>query len=390
MTVALVVFVASLVVTLYIYVGYPCLLFLLRLAVPTPIRRAPVHPMVTLIIPAFNEARVIADKIENSLRLQYPRDSLEILVVSDGSTDATEAIAARYADAGVTLLRLPRRGKAWALNAGVTQATGEILVFSDANGMLDPESLSCLVEGFADLTVGGVCGNKRFRAPGDADTTEVGEGLYWRYDQWQKSLESDVGSVFAADGSLYAIRKALYVPIADLAQADDIAISARVVLQGYRLIYEPRAVVVEEAPRDGLAEFNRKILVTNHSVSACLKLGKALWTSGLYSVELISHKLLRHFSPFFLFPLCVSTLVLAGHGGVFLIVLAVETLFCAMAVVGFVARTARVGRLPCFTVPYYFCLVNAAAFAGVWSLLAGARPITWTPRGGISDPGGAL
>ena len=156
------------------------------------------------------------------------------------------------------------------------------------------------------------------------------------------------------------------------------------------MIYEPRAVVVEEAPRDGLTEFNRKIRVTNHSVSACLKLGTALWTSGLYSVELISHKLLRHLSPFFLFPLCVSTLVLAGTGGVFPIVLAAETLFCAMAAVGFAARTARVGRLPFFTLPYYFCLVNAAAFAGVWSLLAGARPTTWTPRGGISYPGGTL
>ncbi len=390
MTAALVVFVASLVVTLYLYVGYPCVMFLLRLAVPKPIRRAAVYPTVTLIIPAFNEAQVIADKIENSLRLQYPSGLLEILVVSDGSTDATEEIAARYADADVKLLRLPRRGKAWALNEGARQASGEILIFSDANGMLNPESLSYLVEGFADLTVGGVCGNKRFRAPGDADTTEVGEGLYWRYDKWQKSLESDVGSVFAADGSLYAIRKALYVPIADPAQADDIAISARIVLQGYRLIYEPRAVVVEEAPRDGLAEFNRKKRVTNHSVRACLKLGKALWTSGLYSVELISHKLLRHFSPFFLFPLFISTFVLAGHGGLFRIVFALETLFCAMAAAGFVARTARVGRLPLFAVPYYFCLVNAAAFAGVWSLLVGARPTTWTPRGGISNPGGTL
>ena len=122
MTAALVVFVASLVVTLYLYVGYPCVMFLLRLAVPKPIRRAAVYPTVTLIIPAFNEAQVIADKIENSLRLQYPSGLLEILVVSDGSTDATEEIAARYADADVKLLRLPRRGKAWALNEGARQA----------------------------------------------------------------------------------------------------------------------------------------------------------------------------------------------------------------------------------------------------------------------------
>lgn len=108
MTVALVVFVASLVVTFYIYVGYPCLIFLLRLAVPKPIRRAAIHPRVTLIIPAFNEARVIADKIENSLRLQYPSDSLEILVVSDGSTDATEKIVTRYADAYIGRLRRDR------------------------------------------------------------------------------------------------------------------------------------------------------------------------------------------------------------------------------------------------------------------------------------------
>jgi cellulose synthase/poly-beta-1,6-N-acetylglucosamine synthase-like glycosyltransferase len=221
-----------------------------------------------------------------------------------------------------------------------------------------------------------------------ADATQGGEGLYWRYDKWQKGLESAIGSIFAADGTLYAVRRALFVPIADRAQADDIAVSTRVVLQGFRLVFEPAAVAWEEAPAEGRAEFRRKVRVTNHSVRALLALGPRLWSSGFYSVELVSHKLLRHLVPFFLVALFVSNVVAAAGRTPFRAVLALQLLFYAAAVAGWLLRR-RAGRSRLLTVPYYFCLVNLAALLGVLSIARGERLAAWTPRSGLQAGGNA-
>lgn len=383
---ALAVFAVSLAAAVYIYFGYPALIFVVSRLRPRPFRRGG-EPTVTVLVPVYNEERVIAEKLANTLALDYPPERLEALVVSDGSSDGTEAAVRRFEHefgGRVRLLTLPRSGKAFALNEGARAARGEILVLTDANTLLETGSLRSLVEPFADPVVGGVCGNKKQRPPAGADTTAEGENLYWRWDKWQKSLESRAGSIFAADGTLYAVRKNLYVPIADPAQADDIAISARVVLQGYRLLYEPRAVAWEEAPAEGREEFRRKVRVTNHSVRALWKLGRGLWTSGFYSVELLSHKLFRHLVPFFLIPLFLSNAVLAAGGApVFRILFAGQMLFYGLALAGFALRGTRLGRAKPFTVPYYFCLVNAAAFLGVLSILRGRRLQAWTPRSGL-------
>lgn len=381
---SLAVFVIALAATVYIYFGYPALIFLVSRLRPRPFRRGG-EPTVTVLIPVYNEEGVIAEKIANTLALDYPPERLETLVVSDGSTDGTEEIVRRFGEK-VRLLTLPRSGKAFALNEGARAARGEILVLTDANTLLEPGSLRPLVDPFADPSVGGVCGNKKQRPPAGADTTAEGENLYWRWDKWQKALESRAGSIFAADGTLYAVRKELYVPIADPAQADDIAISARVVLQGRRLLYEPRAVAWEEAPAEGRDELWRKVRVTNHSVRALWNLGRGLWTSGFYSVELLSHKFFRHLVPFFLIPLFLSNAVLAASGPpVFRVLFAGQVLFYGLALAGFALRGTRLGRAKPFTVPYYFCLVNAAAFLGVLSILRGRRLRAWTPRSGLSS-----
>jgi cellulose synthase/poly-beta-1,6-N-acetylglucosamine synthase-like glycosyltransferase len=386
MSLALAVFWVSLAATAYIYFGYPLLIFLVSRLRPRPFRQGG-EPSVTVLIPVYNEEGTIAEKVANTLALDYPPERLEVLVASDGSTDGTEA-AVRHFEAEtagrVRLLALPRRGKAFALNDGARAARGEILVLTDANTLLESESLRHLVAPFADPQVGGVCGNKKQRPAAGGDATGEGENLYWRWDKWQKALESRAGSIFAADGTLYAVRRDLYVPIADPAQADDIAVSARVVLQGYRLLYEPRAVAWEEAPAEGREEFRRKVRVTNHSVRALWNLGRGLWTSGFYSVELLSHKFFRHLVPFFLIPLFLANAVLAVTGPLFYAVLfAGQVLFYALALAGFALRGSRAGRAKPFTVPYYFCLVNAAAFLGVLSILRGRRLQAWTPRSGL-------
>ncbi|HEX5759218.1 MAG TPA: glycosyltransferase family 2 protein [Thermoanaerobaculia bacterium] len=374
-----------------VYFGYPALLLLLARLRPRPVRRrAPGEEprSATLVIPVHNEEAVIAEKLANSLALRYPAEKLDVLVVSDGSTDATDAIVRREAArAGgrVRLLPLARCGKAAALDEGARSARGELLVLSDANAQLEPESLEWLTAPFADPEVGGVCGRKRHRRRGTeaADATAEGESLYWRWEQWQKALESRIGSVYAADGTLYALRRTLYVPIADPAQADDIAVSARVVLQGYRLLFEPRAVAWEEPPAEGREELRRKVRVTNHSVRALRNLGPALWTSGFYSLELLAHKLLRHLVPFFLPPLLLASAALAPRAPLYAALFAAQLLFYVLAAAGFLLRGARLGRAAPLAVPYYFCLVNAAAFLGVLSILRGRRLQAWTPRGGL-------
>ena len=378
------VFWVSLAVCAWVYAGYPLLLLALAAARPRPVRAAPVTPAVTILIPAHNEEGVIADKLANCRALDYPPDRLEVLVVSDGSTDGTERIAAAHP--GVRLLSVPRGGKAAALNAGAAQATGEVLVLTDADAMLDAQSLGNLVAPFADPEVGGVCGNKRQR-PRENDATAGGDGLYWRYEQWQKRLEAAFGSVYAADGSLYAIRRELFVPIADAAQADDIAVSARIPAQGRRLAFAPGAVAWEQGPSGAGSEFARKVRVTNHSLRAVLGLGPVLWTRGLYSLQLVSHKLLRHLAPVFMVLLLAASVLLSSRPP-YRAALAGQALFYAAGAAGYALRRTRVARIRPLAAAYYFCFVNAAALAGVLSVARGTRLRAWTPRGGLKAQGG--
>ena len=200
--------------------------------------------------------------------------------------------------------------------------------------------------------------------------------MYHRWDKWQKVRESRIGSVFAADGLLYAIRRELYVPVALAAQADDIAISTRVPLQGFRLLFEPRATAWEEAVVDAAEEFRRKIRVTNHSVRALLAIGWPLLTSGFYSVELLSHKLVRHFIPYFLIPLFAANLFLVRAGWFYVLTMVGQLLVYTLAVAGTLLHT----RARLLTVPYYFCFVNAAAFLGILSIIRGRKLDAWSTR----------
>lgn len=388
MIVGLGVFLACLAVFLWVYAGYPLLLLVISRFRRRPVARGAIRPRVSIVIAAHNEEPVIRRKLESCLAADYPPELLEVLVVSDGSTDATESIVRELArtgeDSRIRLLSLPRRGKAAALNAGAAAAGGEILVLTDANVLLQREALQALVAPFADPRVGGACGNKIYTRPGVdvADAVDSGENLYWRFDKALKRMESRIGSIFAADGALYAVRRELYAPIADPAQADDIAVSARIVLQGHRLVFVPEAVAVERPPVESGTEFRRKVRVTNRSVRALLLLGSGLWTRGFYSLELLSHKLLRHLVPFFLLGMLLASAWLATASHFFRIVLAAQIAFYSLAIVGHVLRRHAIGRHPVVLVPYFFSYVNLAALVGIAALLGGRRYAYWTPRQG--------
>ena len=380
MIVVLAVFWISLAVSVYIYFGYPALLWIVSRLRPRPVQEGDVTPLATFVIAAYNEEKNIAAKIANTLALDYPRDRIEVLVVSNGSTDATNDIVSAWSDPRVRLIALEKPGKMEALNSGARQAAGEILVFTDADFLLDRHALREIARKFNDPTVGGVCGARKKTMKRDGDSTGKGEGLYGRWDRWQKIHESRIGSVFAADGLLYAIRSDLYVPIDDPAQADDIAISTRVPLQGFRLLFEPNATAWENAPVHAAEEFRRKVRVTNHSVRALVNLRGKLFTSGFYSVELLSHKLLRHFVPFFLLPLLVTSAVLAAWHPLIALILGAQLLVYTLATIGWLLRDSAAGRSRVFYVPYFFSFVNAAAFFGVLSILRGERKAAWSTR----------
>ena len=384
---------AGVAVGAYVYFGYPLLLWAAAKVTKRPIHKAPITPVVSLIIAAHNEERQLAAKIENTLALDYPRDRIEIIVASDGSTDGTEEIAGHFEPHGLRLLRLPRCGKMHALNKAVAQSAGEVLVFTDANAELERNALKALVAPFADIEVGGVCGNQKYRGAADRDDTAgAGEDLYWRFDKYLKQLETCVGSTIAADGSLYAVRRDLYVVVEDGAQADDFAVSARVVTSGRRrLVFEPAAVSFEPAPGFSDREFWRKVRVANHGIRAILHLHGGLnpLRTGAYALQMWSHKVLRYMLPLFAIAALVATAALAFHSAFYLGLLGAQAAFYALAMSGWLLRRSSIGRLKAFYAPFYFCLANAAALLGLLSLLRGERITIWQPQREVTQVGGA-
>jgi cellulose synthase/poly-beta-1,6-N-acetylglucosamine synthase-like glycosyltransferase len=371
----------------WVYAGYPLALTLLGRLRPRPRRRAPLELPLSVIVAAHDEVEVIADKVANVLASDYPARLLEVIVASDGSEDGTVE-AAR--DAGATLvLDLPRVGKLRALNRAEQAASGEILVFTDADSMFEGGTLRRLVSNFADEQVGGVAANVVRFVEEDGRPVARGEGLYWRYERLLKRLEDRVGSVVSASGHLYAVRRSLFTPSAQTAGTDDFLISSAVVRQGGRLAFDEEARVLVATPEEGGTELRRKVRVMNRGLRSALALGDGLLPTrtGLYAIEVVFHKLLRRFVGFFLLALLVSSVALAAADPTGWLVLAPQLAFYALAAGGGLLSNTRWGRLKPLWVPYFFCLANAAAALAVLSLLAGVRFELWEPvgmRGGVA------
>jgi len=366
----------------YLYFGYPVLLVLVGLLRRRSVSKKDITPSATLLIPAYNEEAVMAAKLDNVLALDYPRQKLDILVVSDGSDDDTEAIVRRYSQQGVRLLALPRRGKASALNTAVPHVRGTIIVFSDANTMLEPDALRILVQSFHDPEVGGVCGNLTQRSARQSDSVRKGDSLYWRYDKFVKRMEGYTGSITFAAGSLYAIRRELFVPISDLGAVDDVAISSQVVKQGYRLVYEPDAVCYEEEAASTEGEFRRKSRLVNIGLRALLATGILNpFRYGFYAWQVVSHKLLRRLVGYFLIAILLLNMILVLNNASMLyrLTLLTQIILYAISLAGYLLRRSPWGQKKMFYVPFYFVMVNIAAMVGVWNLLRGERIVSWQP-----------
>jgi cellulose synthase/poly-beta-1,6-N-acetylglucosamine synthase-like glycosyltransferase len=382
MSAAETVFWLSVATAAYAYAGFPALVALVGTLRGRGVRKAPVTPSISVLIAAYNEEEAIAERLENALATDYPASRREVVVASDGSTDATERIVAEYAPRGVRLLRLPRRGKVAALDEAARGAPGEILVFSDANTHVEPGALRAMAACFADPEVGGVVGHTGYRLPEDGESSSRGEDLYWRYDTWIKEMESRTGSVVSAHGGLYAVRRELYRRPADGSVTDDFAISTAVVEQGKRLVFERDARAWEVAVPKAEREFRRRVRLMTRGMRG-VALRRALLNParhGFYSVVLLSHKVVRRLVPLALVALLASSLALAPRGGAWATVAAAQLGFYALAALGFAVRGRPVGSRRPLYVPFFFCMANAAALVALFRFVRGDRIERWQPQ----------
>ncbi len=370
MVVLEIVFWAAVSLIAYTHVGYPLLLralVALRGGAASAVAHGQVElPPVSLVIAAHDEEEVIGPRVENALALDYPRERLELMVVSDGSTDAT-ADRARAAGADV-VLELPRGGKVAALNAAVERSRGEVLAFSDANSLWEPDALLRLVARFDDPAVAYVCGQVSFEAS-DGDNQE---GLYWRYEMAVRELESRLAGVTAGNGAINAVRRDAYLFLPS-ERGHDITLPFSMVKLGHRPVYEPQARAHERMAATIGDEFGRKRRMMAGAWGTMLT-GGMLSPRGygpLYALEILSHRLLRYASPLLHLLAFAANVALIGQGPVYVVTLAAQ-----LALVAGAGLAPLIPLAPLRVARYYMATMVASA-AGLWDFVRGDVPLTW-------------
>ncbi len=371
---------------LYAYFGFPALLWLRAALFARPFDADDETPSVSVVIAAYNEAAHIGRRLDNLLAQDYPADRLEIVIASDGSSDATNDIVKRYAAENegrvrIMLLAEPRQGKGLTLNAGAAAAAGEILIFSDANSHYEPHSIRRLVRPFADRRVGGVAGNQVYLRDTSGGSTADGERLYWNFDQWMKSLQSRAGSVTSATGAIYAVRRSLYQAVPSDAM-DDFYVSTGVVAQGYRLVYAPDARALEPAAEAEGVEYSRKLRIITQGLQAVIY-RRALLNPlryGWYAWQLFSHKVVRRIVGLPMLIAAVTCPLLWNDGLVYRVMLILELTVFALLCAAWLLRRTRVGAWKPLAVARYFVMVNTAALVSLGAILRGRRVRRWEPE----------
>ena len=383
---AAVVFWGAIAMLVYVYAGYPALVFVLARLRPRPVRRGPELSSVSFIVAAYNEEAVIADKLRNTLAIDYPADRLEIIVASDGSTDRTEEIVRTQFGGRVRFLALRRQGKTLAQNQAVEAATGDILVFSDATTIYHPPSLCALVANFADPDVGLVTGSVVYGLETNT-SMDKGRAAYWNYESFLRRQESRFHSVLGAAGCCYALRRQLYTPLPP-ELISDVVQTVKVVQQGYRAVVEDDAVVYEPAEsRTIREELERRGRVIARGLRGKYYLRDFFHPlrHPWFCFQVLSHRLLRWSVPLFLVALFLANAALLDRP-LFRALFVAQVAFYLIAALGY-ALERRNLRPRGLTIPFYFCVINLAPLLAVRALLRGERKATWeTSR---TEPGTA-
>ncbi|MFD2095986.1 glycosyltransferase family 2 protein [Corallincola platygyrae] len=366
---------------IYIYFGYPTLVAWMAEFKPRPVAKAEITPKVSVLIAAFNEADHIEETVRNKLAQDYPNESLEVIVISDGSDDGTDEIVQQISneDARVKLLvQSPRAGKTSALNMAVPEASGELIVFSDANSVYRHDAIRKLAANFADPEVGYVTGQMIYGNP-ESSMTADGCSAYMKYENALRRWETGIGSVVGVDGGIDCMRKALYQEM-NADQLPDFVQPLKVVAQEHRVVYEADALLGEDALDDSGREYRMRVRVGLRALWGMWDMRALFDTSNnaLFSWQLFSHKLLRYLAFIPQALLLLVHLPLSVQGGFFGFTFILHLAFYGLALIGHL----RPGGGALVSIPYYFTLINVASAHAFLRFVKGEKVVLWKPRVG--------
>lgn len=337
-------------------------------------------PSCTLLIAAYNEENFITEKINNTLELAYPEGKLEIIFVTDGSTDRTPDILKEYPQIKL-LHQKERKGKVAAMHRAVEHVKTEIIIFTDANTLLNKDALIKISRHYADEKTGAVAGEKRVHYNEKADAGAAGEGFYWEYESTLKKWDSELYSVVGAAGELFSVRRSLYSPVSEDTILDDFMISMLIAAKGYRIIYEPEAFAIETASENISEELKRKVRIAAGGIQSIVRLNSLLniFNYGLLSFQYISHRVLRWtITPFLLILVLILNILicLQTPDMIYYLLLTGQIFFYVMALLGMEFEKKEL-RFKFFFIPYYFCVMNYAALAGLKRYMGKQQSAIW-------------
>ncbi|GAA4840617.1 glycosyltransferase family 2 protein [Algivirga pacifica] len=374
----------GLAVVLYAYLGYGVLLGLLVKAKRMLFgKKQPPklsdYPEVTMVVAAYNEEDFIREKIRNCFELNYPKDKLKLLFVTDGSTDSTQDIIAQYSD--IMLYHQDgRAGKIAAVNRVMPFVTSPITIYCDANTLLNQDAIVNIVRHYQDERVGGVAGEKRIMKLDEDNASGAGEGFYWRYESTLKKWDSELNSVVGAAGELFSIRTELYENVSTAILIEDFYMSLKIAMAGYKFVYEPDAYAVETASVSVKEELKRKVRISAGGLQAVFMLFPLLniFKYGMLSFQYVSHRAIRWtLAPLSLAVLLFTNIWLAmDQGGVYNVLLLGQLLFYSLVTVGWLISNHKI-RYKIFFIPYYFFMMNYSVYLGLLRLLRGKQTVIW-------------
>lgn len=376
----------------YVYLGYPCLILLLKKVKESFRKSIPADaefelPTVTLMVTAYNEENWLKTKIKNAFDLDYPKGKLKVMIVNDGSTDGSEAIINGFPDV-IHVHEHQRRGKMAAISRAMDSVDTDIVVYSDANTLLNREAIREIARFFNCSRVGCVCGEKRLFTGRDNDAASAGEGTYWRYESMIKAAEAQLGFCVGATGELFAIRTSLFRKPPDDTLLDDFVISMDIALQGSRVQYAPHAYAIESASAGIHEEFKRKVRIAAGNLQAIRRMPELLnpFKTGMLAFQYFSHKFLRSIiGPLLFIVIFFLNLLLVSLSKMYEFLLVAQVIFYVAAGVGYLLRKQSVSsRL--FFIPLYLTFMNTAALIGMVRYFQGRQTALWEKSHRKNDP----
>jgi poly-beta-1,6-N-acetyl-D-glucosamine synthase len=376
----------SLAIILYSYLGYGLLLWLLlrikkifKPKIAKFYKSTDELPTITFLVAAYNEEDFMLEKIKNTFDLEYPSDKFKFMIVTDGSTDRTPQIIKKFKE--IRLLHEPmRRGKISAVHRAMAEVNADLVIFSDANTLLNPDAAFNLARHFKDKNVGAVAGEKRIISKKQDAASGAGEGIYWMYESKLKQWDSAFNTVVGAAGELFAIRTKLYEKIQPDTIIEDFYITLRIAKKGYRVAYEPGAYAIEGPSESVKEEMKRKIRIAAGGLQAISRLLALLniFRYGWLSFQYISHRVLRWtLAPIALVLVFIFNAILAvKFAGLYYILFLLQLLFYILSLIGFLLQFKKI-KIKIFFIPYYFFIMNLCVFLGFFRFLKKSQPVTW-------------